>query len=49
MSSMSFCCGHYFVTSVAAVDKGIGEVLALNMVEDVVAAFVLEKFPLFST
>ena len=49
MPGMSFGSWHYFVTGVTTINKCVWEMSALNVIEDVVAAFVLEDFPLFST
>jgi len=49
MSGMSFGSWHYFVTGVATINKCVWEMFALDVIEDVVAAFVLEDFPLFCT
>ena len=40
---------HDFVTSVTVINKGVREVLALNVIDDVEAALVPEDFPLFWT
>ena len=49
MPGLSFGRWHYFVTGVTIIHESVGEVFALNVIDDVVAPFVLENFSLLYT
>ena len=46
---LSFGRGHNFVTVVTIIDKCVGEVFAFNVIDNVVAPFVLESLSLLFT
>ena len=49
MPGLGFGRGHYFVTGVTIIYKSVGDVFAFNVIDDVVAPFVLENFSLLYT
>ena len=49
MPGISLSSWHQFSTVVTIINESVREMFALYVVQDVIAAFVLKNFPLFST